>query len=469
LANSSEIFESGSLNHRFESILEPKCDLFSRIRSTENTGEEKIGFGKPTVLTGILASDLPPKPWIGVVRGGPHAVDLKGTCPFELLVSAEDNSWVQSTNSGAISACLNTWIIAKEVLASQKSRLNMAQQWARRKFEGLENWVRVSAKSVGNVAFSEIAPMVSRSIAKRVPITRVSHVKSVSEDFAPEAIFEIETTPKTAVKLSIEPIQDEGSTDSYWQYYEDCDRWGVNFAILLIEADRPISISNGSPLPPENDARLSKKDAVYSPISAIGLLMAQRLARFPSEVSEYTNQISQYLRESLNFCEFQYIEMKGIDFEPLDVDFSTRFSSGLMALRHRREPLGGIQNLFKTVACPESSGDQMRVLSHTQRLLKTLACPQFGKETLACPPFLVYSADFVKTVKTAQKRLIQGLAMVHRTITSAPRSMFETPGNQLANRTRTVIQQYVALVDSVSWFSPNEKESLANVVTDLQH
>ncbi len=58
--------------------------------------------------------------------------------------------------------------------------------------------------------------------------------QNVADSFDSEQMLKVQEIdgPESSISIEIEKLE----SDSYWQYYDDCDRWGVDFAMLLEQA-----------------------------------------------------------------------------------------------------------------------------------------------------------------------------------------------------------------------------------------
>jgi hypothetical protein len=90
-------------------------------------------------------------------------------------------------------------------------------------------------------------------------------------------VFESKPDRASATQLAADPeIEFAGaSQDSYWQYYEDCERWGVDFSNLLVltepaKSERRGVESLGSGQPP-NLHELKNVEFIFEPMVALEL------------------------------------------------------------------------------------------------------------------------------------------------------------------------------------------------------
>ena len=132
----------------------------------------------------------------------------------------------------------------------------------------------------------------------------------ISEDVSNQDVFINETNaPK-----SIEPWKSD--RDPYWEYYDDCDRWGVDFAKLTLEAQlEPAKESDGSrtdSASKSNHQNRASLTAVGSPLLIHNALFANARSTWVLSLAAESELVAkpmmQMWREVLDQSEFRLVE-----------------------------------------------------------------------------------------------------------------------------------------------------------------
>lgn len=202
-------------DHPLYLALQPiQCDLFQ---------SERFGSTPATVfISSEIHNDLPPRPrFVNVAE-----TTNSDTCPFE--TSASLNSPTSDASFGE--SLLRVWDFAVVAAIQSLPKLQSA----------LENYrantlARLHKPATIATAFlkHQIVPALLRTASRRMQHSHVSIARNVdvlNADELERECLECDFDDELASPIADQSIHLENAGDPYWQYYEDCDRWGVKFA-----------------------------------------------------------------------------------------------------------------------------------------------------------------------------------------------------------------------------------------------
>ena len=161
------------------------------------------------------------------------------TCPIESKAGVETRNANDSADS-----CLSpraVWGGASRFLSVKKAIIIRSLDSIDRTFCRGYRWLSQSAdQTLRSISWSDVQESSITSAKKLVPSILMSQYQSTSESdsfcFPDNRVEETMASESWAVGESLIGLTGK-IQDSYWQYYEDCDRWDVDFANLLLEAD----------------------------------------------------------------------------------------------------------------------------------------------------------------------------------------------------------------------------------------
>lgn len=218
----------------FELLISTRCDFLSQF---ETVGRTQQSFPTSQSEPEFHPNDLPPRPVAEFT--GCLFVELKSTsptCPAETLKSLPQfnanvavptrfrtygETWKRSWDWGT-----RTWDAISQAKSGIDHRLAVIQH-------RLANRFTSSTAALKDFATSRLAPLENEKTA--VPVLRASHSRKTTDSKFDRAPHDHAGDAGTNEVPEQEPcypeIQIEDFADPYWQYYEDCDRWGVSFAL----------------------------------------------------------------------------------------------------------------------------------------------------------------------------------------------------------------------------------------------
>lgn len=174
---------------------------------------------------------------------------IVATCPAESVASQEHYKANVSTGVGF--SPLNPWVVAGNYVSTHKVKIlnaiapPIASPIASldRTFCDFFDSIRESGiETLHSKSLVDASAFSIKMLEKLIPTVLRSQRQSTLE---PVQVLSAETDVSGTNEFGSDADADAdllighaGATqDSYWQYYEDCDRWGVDFAGLLIEAN----------------------------------------------------------------------------------------------------------------------------------------------------------------------------------------------------------------------------------------
>lgn len=250
------------------------------------------------------------------------------TCPAEsqAVKSQAVNIALPKCESELNGASLKpVWAAASRFVSSAKTIIIRSVRSTERRGIEICHWLGASAtESMGSVSWSKVRETSVKSVKRLVPAVLISHPRTAlnpDDEFSSESMdgeineTDSETDDETLFILPAE------TQDSYWQYYEDCDRWGVEFASLLIEAHRSqegqagdkVVIVQGESFVPE----------VTPHLSIARIIASQNVSTWLVPPPRIDSQPSFNLFRWLELVEFNAIESAETDFVLLASDSST--------------------------------------------------------------------------------------------------------------------------------------------------
>ncbi len=176
-------------------------------------------------------------------EGIPAAEEIVVSDPTQTLASREERDRCNPRKTSMDSTLLNRRAIsavAQRTWFESKSISIDALESVARTSRSYYQWVLGKANErFMSISWCDIPENSAQSLKKLIPLTLISHATcdlaranaSPPETIAEEANAR-ELVSEDPMRLEL-PVETQ---DSYWQYYEDCDRWGVDFASLLTEA-----------------------------------------------------------------------------------------------------------------------------------------------------------------------------------------------------------------------------------------
>ena len=174
---------------------------------------------------------------------------------------------------------------------------------------------------------------------------------------------DVEAFPKeleAEIPVSIE-LENDG-VDPYWQYYDDCDRWGVDFAKLLSEG---LSVADSTAAHSYGIAPVSYEQVSTVSPASLGVCL---FALSPMLTKERSVVDLDWAKELVLETEFVVLETEGIDLDFVHVRALSPVTQGILI----GEPIAG------------------SYLSGAVRNSKSL----FNGETLSCNVFQIQQALF---------------------------------------------------------------------------
>jgi len=190
-------------------------------------------------------------------------LEIEETCPVELHQSAAGRlERLKFSANGSIEHGLptkraswaNSVVLAADLALRNRELLSQSAEWSKHQLESffewsIENSNEAVATSTPKTSFKKagyvkpIRPEPLEIPVLVIPAKRELHkLEPIRQKEIP--VWWIKATTESeedGIEEAFEPntpaIEDESGRDPYWQYYEDCDRWGVEFAKLLHDAD----------------------------------------------------------------------------------------------------------------------------------------------------------------------------------------------------------------------------------------
>ncbi len=374
--------------NRFESMFSTRCYLFDRIELTlsrsaseklaklekeNSTNEKPAAISKPQIAKAIAAKKT-------------NAIKSDMTCPAEQNIECQENIETKVSQSNfsnvmwenIVSAIrwqtdfichytnLATEISNKVVITASERSLNAVKS-------ELSKVNLLASQTISNLADNSIFSQSvldggnSKAIgSKTAPMINVSHRKLVKPPVEiVEAPKNNPVEPSTVEAVIIEPSDVEPGNvedfdgmpieikreqqDPYWQYYEDCDRWGVEFSFLLREAtltnpNEALQVSCTKDIEQQDVASWieSSVDSIFDrdivagkkadqfidnakvvenfearSFSVTGLLSSQNVLVFAYTTPRLIRLATESMEDSLKTVEFFLVESRDIDFEKM--------------------------------------------------------------------------------------------------------------------------------------------------------
>ena len=230
----------------FRSLQSTRCDLLpdnlqnshlqnsdlqnSHLQNSHLASSHPQNSPIPNTPVSIAEYDLPPKPRIR------PANPLRATCPAEFFTAKTESN--ESLEPGSMFGF--NWIKAWNVASNLTGQVYETRHFIKRTLNDstkqLENDL-VLAKTYIKL---RLVPSFIRAASNRIPYSPVSYTKTTVD--VPDSV---ETRPIEDLECDCKgdgrAIQLDDSADPYWQYYEDCDRWGVEFAAPVDDMPSPES------------------------------------------------------------------------------------------------------------------------------------------------------------------------------------------------------------------------------------
>ncbi|MFK7768749.1 MAG: hypothetical protein AB8B55_16125 [Mariniblastus sp.] len=331
------------LGIRLEKLTSPRCYLFEHIEIEYNARHEKSSAAKTTKTSTAARC--------------PIAADAS-SCPAENLDCNETDSELASVRfsrifglvqlnhneaSRVMEGAFQNLIVVRGEVVGQIQKIGN---------DGLENLqlVSLSVKETIESRLNDVLIFTAwdeNSNSKKTPAINVSHRKIVVPSSDVETDSGVEPSADTIEEM---PIELKGHDQHpYWQYYEDCDRWGVEFAKILKEAKllkrnvpriRNTPIANDAmhvvflkekrrdsineisnfyrhdllrTVPGQNFDNITKKS--QPKLSVMNLIGAQSVMAWASVSPRIAEITSNKFSDSFDSLEFFIIENHGIDFQ----------------------------------------------------------------------------------------------------------------------------------------------------------
>ena len=223
--------------NRLESFLKTNCSLFDRFHSENWMSNPIDELPTRAVNCELFESDLPPRPFItaplSATAGAPEP-----TCPFEWSIAGECSS--TPTAIQGKSSELVDWIWNKSgvFVARQSSNIDQTRAWFGQTAKEFAVKIGESAQAVSYSVTNELVEIFKNPTRQpitdsKIPLIRASHTRKIKDDdeSAPDSVFDDENWKSPDSESEREQIKIDDSQDPYWQYYEDCDRWGGKFRV----------------------------------------------------------------------------------------------------------------------------------------------------------------------------------------------------------------------------------------------
>ena len=300
---------------QIESMLRTDCDLFARLGS-KDWNSDQLSNSAAQTLAGLPESDLPPRPSITLAQSRLHSRLPSYAEPVYFYrdtarSSAEDSA----TKFGPFSLSMRTGVL----VVNHRRILSQSQLWVEDVVGVVGITIQKSVKSTGKLVISNVMEMIPQSPSYPTVMSRVSHSKVIHEtsDMDSESTPEFEETSNQ--DSTSEVIQIEDSADPYWRYYEDCDRWGVNFVLLLNQANS-FKQNEECDLDAHLNPTTTETPDQYVPISVPGVVGSQILATRLSSVSKSIDQLIRTTRNWGQRYEFHAVELESVDPSSVNLD-----------------------------------------------------------------------------------------------------------------------------------------------------
>jgi hypothetical protein len=264
-------------NHALPIYLNDLIEIHESMDTAPSDRWEVIGQSNCQLFSGLL--NLPPD-------------QPQPTCPFESMASA---------NGSALST-KPVWSAIGEFAAARKRQLNTAIE--RSSQTACE--IHATIKSAAAVQFRSFA-------ANLLPQRPLGSARQL----VPAMLSSYGGASGNAQESSSAPAQSlivftGDQQDPYWQYYDDCDRWSVEFTTLLNEA-RSTSSSVCSLDEPEGETIIELKEATdldfdfpTSRFSITRFLISRNVSNW-LETSQFEKQVSNSLLDWLRVAEFNSV------------------------------------------------------------------------------------------------------------------------------------------------------------------
>ena len=329
-----EAYSGESFGIRLETISSMRCYLFDHIELTQLRKQAKIDRARPATspaeealaATHIAVNKTPTRP-AKICLNCSADSELSKVFTSSLFRVAQ---WPKQTTDKTIAWAgkhckdLMTVVAEKSKAAVELQAIKIAK--------GIGQAGTETIQALANtVVFSKPATPLNNKSTRAL---KASHRNTIEP--ADEAIEDL------PVPIEEMPIKIKGDHQSpYWQYYEDCDRWGVEFSLLLKEAN----------LFNQNDAvhvtylKEKKKTHVISVLSTtketllgnlnvfdfntldsktlhpkprfsvLGLIGSQNILGWSYATPRIANMASQSLKGPFELAEFFWIETRDINLE----------------------------------------------------------------------------------------------------------------------------------------------------------
>ena len=159
--------------------------------------------------------------FLGMPSAPLDQLQTDSTCPFELMMSENGNSSLSTRP---------VWLAIKEFTITHQNQFFSAMKQTSRTAYKLHAMIN-SSVALQLESFGEhIRCQRALTSARKLVPAILNLYRSKTEDEL-AILAEIDAAgPQSLIKIIGQ------QQDSYWQYYEDCDRWGVEFTLLLDEA-----------------------------------------------------------------------------------------------------------------------------------------------------------------------------------------------------------------------------------------
>ncbi len=307
-------------------LLENHCDFLSRTMATNQPASQPRQTAEISPRRGVDENDLPPNPKL--VDADQSLAEFASTCPMEFSDAADCQPIVPASNDTSIKKLGQYLVETRQIVASHRDDLILAPRWLQQEIGAFDGRIRDSVSSVADLMVARINTAFAVPASSQSPMTRVSHAKVIAQEVptasTTESIVEeigsgsidVESINQESIEeFMTQPINIEDSMDPYWQYYEDCDRWGVNFAMRLSEP----SIANGDfdvelPSPNQNDEIAA--DLPFQPAVETGTHQSNLQLLFQS-VSAIGDDAWQAVQNWIDAWEFHSVELKGVDLDSI--------------------------------------------------------------------------------------------------------------------------------------------------------
>ena len=379
---------------RFESMFSTRCYLFDRIELTlSRSASEKLAKLEKENLTNEKPAAIS-KPQIAKAFAANKANAIKSdmTCPAEQNIASQENNEAAENIETQVSESKLANVLWTNVTSAIQWQTDsiyhytdlateISNKVVTTASERSLNAIKSQLSKVDLLATQTISDLNNNSIfsqsvldggdtkavgSKNIPTINVSHRKLVKppvEIVEPPKDNSTESAAVEGVIVEpgdVEPENVEGfdgmpieikheRQDPYWQYYEDCDRWGVEFSLLLRDANltnpnEALQVSCTKDIEQQDVASWieSSVDSIFAKdivaakkadlfidnakadekfearsFSVTGLLSSQNVLVFAYTTPRLIRLATESLEDSLKTVEFFLVESRDIDFESM--------------------------------------------------------------------------------------------------------------------------------------------------------